>query len=357
MSQYDVIVFGGYGTFGKQIVRELATGGLQVTIAGRNRQRAECAAGDVGDSHQGIEADITDFASCRDALKGHRVVVNAAGPFSSFESTLVDACLDAGCHYVDIGDDRSYIGRLRARSSEYAAVGLTAAYGCFSLPGISGALATVLCEQISASLDHARVTLFIGNRNHKGLGSVRSVAETIGRPLASPQGGLVAFRGWERIPLYPPFGNRPALCFNSPDYDLLPDLVGVRSVVVKLGFELSMVTATFGISACCFPRLGRWLIPRLIPYSRLLGWLGSSAGQVMVELFSAGGATYRAAVIAHSNGQLLAALPAVYVTRQLCNDAQVSRGAVTAYEALGARQLIDALVADGLEFRIDLDDA
>lgn len=345
-------MFGGYGTFGKHVVRELAADGLQVTIAGRNRDRAEREALALGDSHRGIAADITELDSCREALNGHRVAVNAAGPFSSFATTtLVDACLESGCHYVDIADDRDYVARVRGRSSEFAARDLTAAFGCSSLPGISGALATLLREQISDSVDHARITLFIGNRNHKGLGSVRSVAETIGRPLESPQGGLIAFRGWERIPLYPPFGSRRALCFNSPDYDLLPDLVGVRSVTVKLGFELTMVTAAFGILARYFPRIGRWLIPRLIPYSGLLGWVGSSAGQVMVELFSADGVIHRAAVIAHSKGQRLAALPAVYVTRQLCHSELTIRGAVTAYEVLGARNLIDALVADGLEYK------
>ena len=351
MSQSDVIVFGGYGTFGKLVVSELAAGGLHVTIAGRNRSQAAGAAGDLGDSHRGIVADVRESASCRDALKGHHVAVNAAGPFSSFDATLVDACLDAGCHYVDISDDRDYVARVRARSSDFAGNGLTAAYGCSSLPGISGALATLLCEQISHSVDHARITLFIGNRNHKGMGSVRSVTETIGRPLKSPQGGLIAFRGSERIPLYPPFGSRRALCFNSPDYDLLPELVGTQSVTVKLGFELTIVTAAFGISARFFPRLGRWLMPRLIPYSPLLGWIGSSAGQVMVELFSAGTEVRRAGVIAHADGQRLAALPAVYVTRQLCHDELTVRGAVTAYEAIGAQNLIDALVADGLEYK------
>ncbi len=71
----------------------------------------------------------------------------------------------------------------------------------------------------------------------------------------------------------------------------------------------------------------------------------------MVEFFSAGAKVHRGAVIAHSDGQRLAALPAVYVTRQLCQSESTIRGAVTAYEAIGARKLIDALVADGLEYK------
>ncbi|MDP6468799.1 MAG: saccharopine dehydrogenase NADP-binding domain-containing protein [Pirellulaceae bacterium] len=353
MSKSDVIVFGGYGTFGTHVARDLATSGLHVTIAGRNRARAEGAALTLGDSHCGIAADLAEFASCRDALNGQCVAVNAAGPFSSFETMLLDACLDAGCHNVDIADDRDYVSRVRARTSEFAAAGLTAAYGCSSLPGISGALATVLCEQVSNSVDHVRITLFIGNRNRKGLGAVQSAAETIGQPIEAPQGVLVGFGESERVPLYPPFGSRRTLNFNSPDYDLLPGLVPVRSVSVKAGLELPGLTAAFGISARCFPRLGRWLIPRLVPCSGLLGWIGSSGGQVMVEFFSNGAKVHRAAMIAHSDGQRLAALPAVYVTRQLCDNDLAIRGAVTAYEAIGAQNLIDAFVADGFEYQTD----
>ena len=73
----------------------------------------------------------------------------------------------------------------------------------------------------------------------------------------------------------------------------------------------------------------------------------------MVELFSAGAIVHRGAVIAHSDGHRLAALPAVYVTKQLCHDELTLRGAVTAYEAIGARNLIDLLVADGFEYQTD----
>lgn len=346
-------MFGGYGTFGTHIARELAASGLRVTIAGRTRQRAERAARMLGDAHQAIVADVGQSASCREAIEDHHVAVNAAGPFSKFETTLLDACLDAGCHYVDIADDRAYVARVRERSRDFEMAGRTAAYGCSSLPGISGALASVLGKTIAVPVDHARITLFIGNRNAKGKGAVQSAAATIGQPIEAPQGELVGFGGLERVPLYPPFGNRRTLNFNSPDYDLLPDLVSVRSVSVKVGFELPGVTAGFGVSARCFPRLGRFLIPRLVPWSGLVGWLGSSGGQVLVELFADGALVRRGAVIAHSDGQRLATLPAVYVARHLCRGGLSAPGAVTAYQVIGASNLIDMLVADGFEFKTD----
>ena len=58
-------------------------------------------------------------------------------------------------------------------------------------------------------------------------------------------------------------------------------------------------------------------------------------------------------MVATVDGQRLAALPAVYVTRTLCQPGPSPLGAVTAYEAIGAGQLIDLLVADGFEFKAD----
>jgi len=350
----DVIVFGGYGIFGSHVVRELALAGLQVTIAGRNRRQAEAAAHrTLGDAARGIQADLTDFADCRSAIEGHRVVVNAAGPFCSFASTLIDACLATGCHHVDLADDRDYVAELRKRSSEFARAELCAAYGCSSLPGISGAVATRIIREVDVPIDHARITLFIGNRNPKGGGAVRSAAASIGKTIAAPQGSLVAFGDPERVPLFQPYGKRRTLNFNSPDYDLLPAHIGLRSLSVKVGFELSMVTSAFGFAARYAPGLGRRLFPALVPCSKLFSGWGSSGGQVMVELFSGGSPIRRGAVVARSRGQRMAALPAVYAAKQLCDPDSTSVGAVSAYDLLGARKLVDMLVADGYEFLTD----
>ena len=73
---------------------------------------------------------------------------------------------------------------------------------------------------------------------------------------------------------------------------------------------------------------------------------------MLVELFGGDGAVCRGAMVAADDGQRLAALPAVYVARKLCDDQSCSRGAVAAHEVLGARRLIDYLIADGFDFRV-----
>ncbi len=134
----DVVVFGGYGTFGGHVARELARLGVPLTVAGRDGVRAEVFARTLGPACRGLAADVTRPDSCRAALRGQAVAVNCAGPFNRFDAALLDLCLESGCHYADIADDRGYVALVRHRGPRFAEHGLVAAYGCSSLPAISG---------------------------------------------------------------------------------------------------------------------------------------------------------------------------------------------------------------------------
>ena len=252
------IIFGGYGTFGAHVARELARLGLTLTIAGRDLRRASAFARSLGTGHGGLAVDVTHPDSCRQALPDQQVAVNCAGPFGALGTTLLEACLVAGCHYVDITDDRGYSAQVCTLGSRFNERGLAAVYGCSSLPAISGALALCAHQGSAAAPELARVTLFIGNDNPKGKAAAQSLVSGLGRPIAAPQGNLRGFRDREVVPLPSPFGRRAVFNFDSPEYDLFPQLLGVRSVRVKLGFELGAVNYAFAALAL----LGRKLRAR-----------------------------------------------------------------------------------------------
>jgi hypothetical protein len=340
------IVFGGAGVFGSITARELHDRGLDVTIAGRRAGRAEVVAESIGCA--AVQADLNEAASCRAAIAGQDVALNCAGPFDSLNDTLLEGCLDAHCHFIDIADDRRYVRRVRQQSDALAAAGLTAVYGCSSLPGISGALANALRARTATDPAHIRITLFIGNDNPKGAAAVRSAARLLGKAIDAPQGVLRGFRDAETVSLPPPFGRRTVLNFESPDYDLLPEQIGAASVVVKVGFELRLATAMFAAFAATAPRLGTYLLPKLIALNPLTRGIGSSGGVVMVEQFDAQGSRSAASAVAVEHGQRMAVLPAVYATLRLFDNKPASRGATTAYELLGAEALLAALQADGV---------
>ncbi|HEX6862120.1 MAG TPA: saccharopine dehydrogenase NADP-binding domain-containing protein [Thermoanaerobaculia bacterium] len=340
-----VTVFGGYGTFGAHAARALAKAGAKVRIAGRNEARAKGFAASLGAGHEGIAADAADPASCARALAGARVAVNCAGPFSALPLTLPEACLAAGAHSVDIADDRSWLTRLRALDGRFRDRGLTAACGCSSLPGISGALALLAAELLPA-VHRARVTLFIGNRNPKGDAAVRSAAAQLGKTFSSPEGPLVGLRGRETVRLPEPFGARAVYDWNSPELDLFPGLLGAREVRVKVGFESRLATHAFATLARLGPP-GSRLVPPLAVLGRALSGFGHSGGCVQVELFAPDGTTATASLGGPEDGQRMAALPAAFVALGLLDGTVTARGVVTAFEALGAQGLIEGLVVEG----------
>ena len=343
----SVVVFGGYGAFGSHVARELARMGHAVTVAGRDRRRAEAAAAALGPQHRGLAADVTDAESCRQALAGQSVAVSCAGPFSALGETLLEACLRARCHYADITDDRAHAARVRGWGERFRQAGLTAAYGCSSLPGLSGALALLAREGEASPPARARVTLFIGNDNPKGEAAVRSAVAVLGRPIAAPQGTLRGFADREVVDLPPPFGRRAVYNFDAPDYDLLPALIGAKSVVVKTGFEMRLATLAFALLGRLSGRYGSGTARILSGLGRLTGKTGRSGGAVLVELTWTGGRTRRAALVSEEGGQRMAALPCALVAAALARGDGARPGAGTAYEALGYRPLLQAMSACG----------
>ncbi|MBI3724910.1 SDR family NAD(P)-dependent oxidoreductase, partial [bacterium] len=86
-----VVVFGGYGTFGSLVSRELAAQGVPVIVAGRDGERAQALAEELGAPHQAAKADVTDRHSCRRAVEERSVAVSCAGPFGKLGPALLDA--------------------------------------------------------------------------------------------------------------------------------------------------------------------------------------------------------------------------------------------------------------------------
>jgi len=265
---------------------------------------------------------------------------------------LLEACLEAGCHYADIADHRAYTSLVRSFAGRFAERGLAAVHGCSSLPGISGALAARLREAAPAPVERARVTLFIGNRNPKGQAAIRSLLSGLGRPIAAPQGTRFGFRDREVVPLPAPFGRRAVFNFDSPEYDLFPALLDTRSVVVKNGLELRSATYGFALLARLGQGYGARMARCLELPGRLLGRLGCSGGAVMTELFFRDGSVSRAALVACRDGQRMAALPCALVAQALLEGPGGKIGATTAYQFLGACLLLEKLVQFGFHLNL-----
>jgi hypothetical protein len=105
-----IAVYGASGYQGKLVMTELARRHLPAVLVGRDANRLEQAATEVGLA--GAEAWLAaagDHDRLVAAFRRCDAVVNCAGPFTPTGRGIVRAAIDAGCHYVDTAGEQLYI--------------------------------------------------------------------------------------------------------------------------------------------------------------------------------------------------------------------------------------------------------
>ncbi|BAP36395.1 saccharopine dehydrogenase [Acinetobacter guillouiae] len=94
------MIYGANGYTGELIARKAVRQGLKPILAGRNRAKVEALARELGLEFKTFGLDNTVQVS--EQLKGLKLVMHCAGPFSATSKPMMEACLKAGSHYLDI---------------------------------------------------------------------------------------------------------------------------------------------------------------------------------------------------------------------------------------------------------------
>ena len=203
-----LLVYGATGHSGRLVVAEACTAAadtLSVVLGGRDgRLLADLAAGLPGVETRAFGLD--DHEAIVQGLAGIDVVVNAAGPFAVTAAALVDACLDAECHYVDINGEIDVYRQLSERARHAARVGVSLVCGA----GHSGAAADVLLEAALQSIraSDARPDRFAAVRICQArvagasAGSIATSLRMLGQPVLVVGERVVRdpTGGWSRMP-------------------------------------------------------------------------------------------------------------------------------------------------------------
>jgi short subunit dehydrogenase-like uncharacterized protein len=95
-----VLIYGATGYSGKLLATHAAARGLAPIVAGRSAERVQALAAQLG--VEARVAAIDDALGLRAMLEGVGCVIHAAGPFSATAQQMLDACLGARTHYLDI---------------------------------------------------------------------------------------------------------------------------------------------------------------------------------------------------------------------------------------------------------------
>ncbi|XP_071480955.1 saccharopine dehydrogenase-like oxidoreductase [Diadema antillarum] len=155
--KYDLVVFGASGFTGQFVVEELARHqeeepALTWAVAGRNLEKLESVvaqAATVTDKDLSkvgmIKANVHDMESLNDMCSQAVVILNCVGPYRFFGEQVVRACIESGCHHVDISGEPQFLEGIQVNYGEKAkeaGVYVVGACGFDSIPADMGVLYT-----------------------------------------------------------------------------------------------------------------------------------------------------------------------------------------------------------------------
>src|SRR5438132_2622323 len=178
-----ILIAGGYGVFGKHLARQLLNHtDAKLVLTGRDAAKAERARVELGalERTRTLQLDLVDPDALERAAAGCFAVACTAGPFQQLPRELPLAAVRAGAHWLDVSDVPTWVLGIvddaeldrEARERDVCVIP-----GSSVVPAISGVLAR-WCHARDPHAEHARVTLFIGNRNAKGTGATASALIT-----------------------------------------------------------------------------------------------------------------------------------------------------------------------------------
>jgi Family of unknown function (DUF5938)/Saccharopine dehydrogenase NADP binding domain len=127
-TNYQVVVYGASGYTGKLTAWKLAERGIPFIAAGRNAERLRMEM-ELVPELRGADYECVAVSHDRKALAslfaGKKVVINIVGPFMQLGLPVVEACLDAGCHYFDTTGEMDWLQMLRQEfGAKFKAKGL-----------------------------------------------------------------------------------------------------------------------------------------------------------------------------------------------------------------------------------------
>jgi short subunit dehydrogenase-like uncharacterized protein len=121
-AQKKWMIYGANGYTGELIAREAKRRGLTPVLAGRGEGRVAGLARELGFEHRVF--DLEDNHTIAQQLDGISLVLHCAGPFSATSEPMIEACLQAHAHYLDITGEISVFEHAQAQDARAQKAGI-----------------------------------------------------------------------------------------------------------------------------------------------------------------------------------------------------------------------------------------
>lgn len=191
MNETRWMIYGANGYTGRLTAHEAVRRGLRPVLAGRNREALTALGAEL---HLPVEVfPLDDAAVVAERLRGHRLVLHCAGPFSATSQPMIEGCLQAGAHYLDITGEISVFenAHRQAELAERADIVLIPGVGFDVVP--SDCLAASLVRALPAATE---LSLAFEAAGGPSPGTAKTSVEGLARGGAVRRDGRL-----ERVPL------------------------------------------------------------------------------------------------------------------------------------------------------------
>ena len=244
-----IAVVGGAGAMGRITVRDLAETArdAEIVVVDRDAKAARRLARAMPRPVRVIEADASDPAGLARALAGTNVLVNAC--HHDFNLRVMDAALELGAHYADLGGLFHVTKQQLKRDAEFRAAGLLALCGMGSAPGIVNVMARSAADRMDR-VQEIHVAVGTSDRTRREgeslldtSYSILTVLDEASRPAALFTGGKLTFvealSRPVRVEFPKPVGTMEPACTLHSEVATLPESFrakGVREVSFRIAF-------------------------------------------------------------------------------------------------------------------------
>lgn len=355
-----VLVVGGAGVFGSRLVEGLvATTDAEIVVAGRDLNRAQLAAKDLGVAY-GVSLDRDRTIAADIARLKPDLVIDAAGPFQGADMSFARAAISAGVHYIDLADARDFVAAFPALDEAARAANIAAITGASSSPALTHAV----LDKLTAGwkrIDILRAGISPGNRAPRGRSVIEAVLSWAGAPVRVFTDGEWTTRpGWSgtRKHPVPGLGMRRFALAETADLDLMAARGAREEAWFGAGLELGVLHHGLG-AVGALKRAG--LMKDLRPFAgmlrlgaNLLIGLGSDRGAMFVEAWGrdADDKPVRAEwtlVAPVRVGPFVPTLPARVLARKLMSGEKIDAGARACVGFLSLDELAADFARHGIE--------
>ena len=196
--KYDLLIWGATGFTGKWVAKHVfdhyRDTDLRWALAGRSEAKLSDVKAFIGDTKFKVEhvvADSNNMDSLRAMVRQTKAIISTVGPYAYYGSSLVQACAEAGTHYVDLTGEVPWMREMidaHSRAAQQSGARIVHSCGFDSIPSDMGVfgLQKLAQERLGQPLNRIQYALIKSKGGMSG-GTAHSMLNLLKEAAAKPK--------------------------------------------------------------------------------------------------------------------------------------------------------------------------